>query len=117
MSSAVAARNEGEAVEEAMGSALVQSYQDHLKIVAVDDRSTDSTTAILAGLASGRADVMRVIRVEELPEGWLGKNHALYLGAEEAGGDWPLFTDGAVRFSPECLGEVVNHAVRGASTI
>jgi glycosyltransferase involved in cell wall biosynthesis len=78
----------------------------------VDDRSTDRTGEVLARLASGRSDVLRVIRVEELPEGWLGKNRALYLGAREAGGDWLLFTDADVRFSPGCLEGAVGYAVR-----
>lgn len=108
----VPARNEGDAVEEALRSILTQDYPGRLEVVAVDDRSTDGTTAILAGLASERPDVMRVIRVEELPDGWLGKNHALYRGAGEATGEWLLFTDADVRFSPGCLEEAVNYAVR-----
>ena len=39
------------------------------------------------------------MRVDGLPECWLGKNHALYLGAEAAGGEWLLFTDTDVRLS------------------
>jgi glycosyltransferase involved in cell wall biosynthesis len=71
----VPARNEGEPVEAALRS-------------------------VLARLASERPDVLRVIRVEELAQGWLGKNYALYLGARQAEGDWLLFTDADVRFSP-----------------
>ncbi len=44
-------------------------------MVAVEDRSTDHTGDILAGLASVWPDRMRVLRVERLPEGWMGKNH------------------------------------------
>ena len=40
---------------------------------------------------------MKVLRVDELPDGWLGKNDALYLGARETGGEWLLFTDADVR--------------------
>jgi glycosyltransferase involved in cell wall biosynthesis len=108
----VPARNEEEAVEEALGSILAQSYPGHLEVVAVDDRSTDLTGEVLARLASERSDVMRVIRVEQLPEGWLGKNHALFLGAEESSGEWLLFTDADVRFSPGCLEDAVGYAVR-----
>ena len=103
----VPARDEGETVEEAVRSVLSQSYPGALEVVAVDDRSTDGTGAALAGLASERPDVMKVIRVDELPDGWLGKNHALYLGARETAGEWLLFTDADVRFAPNCLENAV----------
>jgi cellulose synthase/poly-beta-1,6-N-acetylglucosamine synthase-like glycosyltransferase len=51
-----------------------------------------------------------VLRVERLPDGWLGKNHALYLGAREARGEWLLFTDADVRFSSGCLENAVGYA-------
>jgi glycosyltransferase involved in cell wall biosynthesis len=108
----VPARNEGETVEAALRSVLYQDYPGTLEVVAVDDRSTDDTGEVLEGLASERPEVMRVIRVEALPDGWLGKNHALYLGAGEAVGEWLLFIDADVRFSPGCLEGAVNYAVR-----
>jgi glycosyltransferase involved in cell wall biosynthesis len=106
----VPARNEGEAVEGALGSILAQDYPGSLEVVAVDDRSTDRTGDVLAGLASEWPDRMRVLRVGRLPDGWLGKNHALYLGAEESRGEWLLFTDADVRFSPGCLENAVGYA-------
>jgi glycosyltransferase involved in cell wall biosynthesis len=103
----VPARDEGEAVR----SVLSQDYPGRLEVVAVDDRSTDGTGAVLAGLASERPEVMKVIRVQELPDGWLGKNHALYVGAAESGGDWLLFTDADVRFAPDCLEGALRYAM------
>jgi glycosyltransferase involved in cell wall biosynthesis len=108
----VPARNEGETVEAALRSVLYQDYPGPLEVVAVDDRSTDDTGKELEKLASERPEVMRVIRVEELPDGWLGKNHALYLGAGESRGEWLLFIDADVRFSPGCLEGAVRYAVR-----
>jgi glycosyltransferase involved in cell wall biosynthesis len=107
----VPARNEEEKVEDALRSVLAQSYPGRLEVVAIDDRSTDRTGEILARLASEHPDVLRVIRVEELPEGWLGKTHALCLGAREAEGEWLLFTDADVRFSPRCLEDAVGYAL------
>jgi hypothetical protein len=106
----VPARNEGVAVEGALGSILAQDYPGSLEVVAVDDRSTDRTGDVLARLASEWPDRMRALRVERLPDGWLGKNHALYLGAEEARGEWLLFTDADVRFAPGCLKNAVGYA-------
>ena len=60
----VAARNEGEAVEGALGSILAQDYPGSLGVLVVDDRSTDSTGDVLARLASVWPDRMKVLRVE-----------------------------------------------------
>ena len=107
----VPARNEEGGVEGALRSLLAQDYPGPFEVLAVDDRSTDRTGEIFARLFSERPDVLRVLGVEELPAGWLGKNHALYLGAAEAGGAWLLFTDADVRFFPECLEEAMNYVM------
>ena len=52
------------------------------------------------------------MRVDGLPECWLGKNHALYLGAEAAGGEWLLFTDADVRLSAGCVEDAIRCAAR-----
>jgi cellulose synthase/poly-beta-1,6-N-acetylglucosamine synthase-like glycosyltransferase len=107
----VAARDEREAVEAALRSLLEQDYPGRLEVIAVDDRSTDGTGDIMAGLAAGRSGRLRHLRVDGLPEGWLGKNHALWVGAGEAEGGWLLFTDADVRFGPDCVELAVRHAV------
>ena len=45
----------------------------------------------------------RVITVDHLPPGWLGKTHALWIGAQQTSGAWLLFADGDVVFDP-CWG-------------
>jgi hypothetical protein len=97
----VASRDEGKAVEAATRSLLAQGYPD-LQVVAVDDRSTDDTGTILDRLAAEDAR-LTVLHVTSLPEGWLGKNHALWLGAARARGAWLLFTDGDVQFEPDAI--------------
>ena len=101
----VAARNEARRIEAAMTSLLRLEYPV-LEILAVDDRSTDETAAILARLAS-QDSRLRITHVSELPAGWLGKNHALYLGAAAASGRLLLFTDADVVFEPTTLGRAV----------
>lgn len=108
----VPARDEEASLGEALRSILDSRYPGRLEVVAVDDRSTDRTGEIIAGLAAERPGRIRALRVDELPEGWLGKNHALLLGAEEATGDWLLFTDADVRFAPGCISEAVGYALR-----
>lgn len=107
----VAARDEEAGVGEALGSVLDQTYPGHLEILAVDDRSADRTGEILAGLASERPDRLRSLKVDRLPDGWLGKNHALYHGVGESEGEWLLFTDADVRFSPDCVREAIQYAL------
>lgn len=97
----VAARNEQRHIEEALQSLLVQDYPA-LEIVVVNDRSTDRTGEILDVLCA-RFPRLRVVSVEELPPGWLGKNHALALGARRASGDYLLFTDADVVMEPTAL--------------
>lgn len=53
---------------------------------------------------------LKVIHIEALPAGWLGKNHALYVGAENTRGEWLLFTDADVQFEPSALSAVVAYA-------
>src|SRR3712207_4143096 len=101
LSVVIPARNEERKLEGALQTVLDQNYPG-LEVILIDDRSTDSTGDVMALLTAGRPDT-RVIRVEELPEGWLGKNHAIGVGAERAQGDWLLFTDADVHFAPDAF--------------
>jgi len=92
----LAARDEERSVKESVVSMLDQDYSGMLEVIAVNDRSTDRTGEILEELATKHPDSLRVLNVESLPEGWLGKTHALYIGAAEATGEWLLFTDAAM---------------------
>ncbi len=97
----VASRDEGEHVTEAVGSLLHLDYPDY-EVVAINDRSRDGTGERLEALRK-TSDRLRVVHIAELPEGWIGKHHALHRGVEAATGEWILFTDGDVRFQPEVL--------------
>ena len=106
----VPARDEGENIERTIRSLAAQDYPA-LEIVAVDDRSGDDTGDILHRLAA-ELPVLRVISVETLPQGWLGKNHANWLAAREASGEVFLFTDGDVLFAPGALTAAVDCMLR-----
>jgi glycosyl transferase family 2 len=106
----VAARNEARGIEAGARSLLAQHYPA-FEILAVDDRSTDATGEILERLAAADPR-LRVVHVRELPPGWLGKNHALSLGAAAARGEWLLFTDADVVMEPETLAKAIGMAER-----
>ncbi len=103
----IPARNEERNLEEALHSVLHQDYPD-LEVIAVDDRSTDATGAILDRMAAQHPR-LRVLHVAELPTGWLGKNHALFRGAGAATGEILLFTDADVVMESSVVGRAVNY--------
>jgi glycosyltransferase involved in cell wall biosynthesis len=97
----VAARNEARNIKAALQSLLQLNYPN-IEFVVVDDRSTDETGKILDRMAATDPR-LRVLHLTELPKGWLGKNHALHVGAARAKGELLLFTDADVVMAGETL--------------
>jgi glycosyltransferase involved in cell wall biosynthesis len=106
-----AARDEEEKLPGALATLAKLDYPD-LEIIGVDDRSEDATGRILDEFAATHPR-FRVIHVAELPEGWLGKPHALQKGYEASTGEWLLFTDADVRFKQDVLMRAVRIATEG----
>jgi glycosyltransferase involved in cell wall biosynthesis len=100
-----AARNEARGIRAALTSIVRLEYPD-LELIVVNDRSTDETGAILEAMARQHPQ-LRIMTVTELPGGWLGKNHALFVGASKASGELLLFTDADIIFDPSTLGRAV----------
>jgi glycosyltransferase involved in cell wall biosynthesis len=111
----VPARNE----EVSLGACLVslveqkQLSQDAsahavpFEIIVVDDHSTDRTREIATSFAG-----VRVIEAGPLPQGWTGKNNAVAAGAQEARGEWLLFTDADTVHLPGSLARSLAEAKR-----
>ena len=97
----VPARNEAHTIEPALRSILALEYAP-LEVVVVDDRSDDATGEIIDRLSNDFPS-LRVVHVRSLPEGWLGKNHALHVGAGDARGEYLLFSDADVHYHPSAL--------------
>jgi len=87
----VAARNEARNIRTALQSLLDLGYADY-ELIVVDDRSEDATGAILDEMASYNPR-LKIIHIDTLPAGWLGKNHAQWVGSQRATGELLLFTD------------------------
>ncbi len=101
LSIVIPACNEADTIEAAIATLLAQDHPN-LELVVVDDRSTDGTGEIVDRVAAADARVTAV-HVETLPDGWLGKVHALHVGASRATGSWILFTDADVHYAPGAL--------------
>jgi len=101
----IPACNEGADLEEAMRSKLAEDYPD-VEFVLVDDRSTDDTGAIVDRMAAEDARVSP-LHITHLPSGWLGKLHAMHQGLRAARGEWLLFSDADIRFTPGALKRAV----------
>jgi hypothetical protein len=104
------ARDEAKKLPEALKSFLALHYPDY-EVIAVDDRSEDGTGKILAEGARGNTK-LKCVRVDVLPEGWLGKPHGLQQAYEQATGEWLVFTDADVYFAPDVLGRALALAQR-----
>lgn len=102
----VAVRNEERHLAAAVTSLLNLAYP-HYELIVVDDRSDDRTPAILTRLA-GDFPQLKILRIDALPAGWLGKNHALWQGSCRAAGELLLFTDGDIIMEETVLSRAVN---------
>jgi len=107
----VPACNEEETIEQGLTQLLALDY-DNYEIIAVDDRSTDHTGEIMDRVAAGALahGRLRVIHLDTLPSGWLGKTHAMWTATNQASGDWLLFTDADVLFKPDALRRALVYA-------
>lgn len=127
----VPARNEEKSIGETLSRLLDLDY-DNYELIAVNDRSTDRTGQIMDQLVScndgcprpGDTEQLqtwgdrrarpngklRVIHIRELPSGWMGKAHAMWTAANEASGDWLLFTDADVMFRRDSLRRAIAYA-------
>jgi cellulose synthase/poly-beta-1,6-N-acetylglucosamine synthase-like glycosyltransferase len=101
----VPACNEGATLEAASVSLRAQDYPD-LEILLVDDRSTDDTGALVDRIAATDPRIMP-LHIQHLPDGWLGKVHAMHVATQQATGDWLLYTDADVHHAPGTLRDAI----------
>lgn len=89
----VPARNEEAVIAECVASLAQQP--EIAEILVIDDQSTDQT-ALIVRQQMNSVPQLRLLQTRGLPVGWVGKNHAVWLGAREAKSEWLLFTDADV---------------------
>ncbi len=105
----IPACNEADTIRPALERWLQQDYPN-LTLYVVNDRSSDATGQIvdeLARTAPAHGPQIRPIHINNLPDGWLGKVHALHTALAHVGSDWVLFTDADVHFEPQTLRKTI----------
>jgi len=103
----VPARNEESEIRNALTS-LLNSEGVEIELIAVDDRSTDLTGKIMDEIAAADGR-LKVIHLTTIEDGWLGKNHAMKVGASLATKKFLLFTDGDILYEPRAIEAAVRH--------
>ena len=86
----VPARNEEPVIAACVESLARQP--EIAQILVVNDQSSDQTADIVRKCMKAIPN-LRLLEAGGLPEGWVGKNHALWVGVEQATSPWLLFTD------------------------
>jgi hypothetical protein len=105
----VPARDEEGQIGDCLAALLDQRGVPSLRVVVVDDGSTDGTAAVVGALTDPR---VRLVRAEPPPAGWLGKPHACATGAapdddEEDEDGLLVFVDADVRLFPDAVAGAV----------
>ncbi len=106
----VPAKNEEKNIANCLYHLFRQNFKN-CEIIVVDDRSTDKTPHLLENFKKLSPFPFRIIRIEKLPPGWTGKNHAMVAGSKAASGDWLLFTDADTTHSPESAASALETAI------
>jgi len=97
----VPVRNEAENLEPLLLD-LQKQTQRNFEIRIFDDQSTDQTASIVRQFAENDSRIS-LLHSNNLPSGWLGKNHACHHASLGATGKWLLFLDADVRLKPDAL--------------
>jgi cellulose synthase/poly-beta-1,6-N-acetylglucosamine synthase-like glycosyltransferase len=98
--------------EEAVIAVCVQSLArqaEIAEIIVVNDESSDDTANIVCGLME-KIPNLRLLETSGLPDGWVGKNHALWTGVQQAKCPWLLFTDADAEHEPDSLARALQIA-------
>ncbi|PRY50508.1 glycosyl transferase family 2 [Geodermatophilus tzadiensis] len=96
----VPVRDEEATIGGCLAAVLASAGVPDLRVVVVDDGSTDGTAAVVRGVGDRR---VRLLSAPPPPDGWLGKPHACWVGAQTADDGVLVFVDADVRLAPRAL--------------
>jgi hopene-associated glycosyltransferase HpnB len=107
----VPARDEAALVGRSVASLLAQDYAGRLRVILVDDDSTDATAATARALPG--SDRLTVIAGSPRPAGWAGKLWAVHQGIAAGTAELVLLTDADIAHDPGHLATLAAHLERG----
>jgi hypothetical protein len=99
-------RNESANIEGLVASIRNQHMIDDLRIIFLDDNSSDDTLEQLRVSTQGDLRIT-ILNGIELPKGWLGKPHACHQLASATHADVLVFVDADVRLEPTAVSSAV----------
>ena len=100
----VPARDEAASIALCLRSLLAQTYAGRLRVILVDDRSSDGTGAIARSIVDER---LIVIAGEERPPGWSGKLWAVAQGIRRSSAPMLLLCDADIIHDPAHVATLV----------
>jgi hopene-associated glycosyltransferase HpnB len=114
----VPARNEADVIGRCITSLLGQAGPHLIRILLVDDGSSDGTAAIAreASVRAGKLSALVILEGKPLQAGWTGKLWAVHQGIESARDFAPQFlllTDGDILHAPDSIAMLVSVAESG----
>jgi glycosyl transferase family 2 len=103
----VPARDEAHRIGPCVASILAQRGVPELRLLVLDDGSSDGTAAVVRAVAAGDHR-LTVLTGQSPPPGWLGKPYACHQLAAAAGpGDVLVFVDADVVLEPDAIAAAV----------
>lgn len=108
----VPARDEAEHIAATLRSLLAQQFPGDLRVVLVDDNSTDGTGDLARRISAGERR-LAVVTGNPLPPGWTGKMWAVAQGLrhpEASAADYILLTDADIVHDPTHIAALVKKA-------
>jgi hopene-associated glycosyltransferase HpnB len=113
----VPARDEADVLDHSLPSILKQNYPGELRVILVDDQSTDGTGDVAQAVAArlGQTDRLQVIMGQPLSPGWSGKLWAVeqgwrHLQQQDSPPDYLLLTDADIAHGGQTIKQLVSKA-------
>lgn len=97
-------------------AALKATVYPRLEIILLDDGSEDRTYELLQE-ATGEDPRFTILQGKPLPEGWVGKVHACHQLQQAASGEYLLFIDADISFTPEAIGQSMTLAQKKQASL